>query len=73
LPEQERATIHEVVGLSQALQTIYSMRQELAALWSRSAVPQEQTLKQLEDWCHRAEASGIAALQKFSKKLRCYA
>jgi len=25
---------------------------------------------ELEDWCHRAEASGIVALQDFSKRLR---
>jgi len=27
----------------------------------------------LQDWCHRAEASNIVALQSFSRRLRSYA
>jgi stearoyl-CoA desaturase (delta-9 desaturase) len=73
IEERDRARIQEVLRLSQGLQTIYTMRQELAALWSRSAASQEQLVKQLEDWCRRAEASEIAALRKFSLKLRRYA
>ncbi|HXD50551.1 MAG TPA: transposase, partial [Burkholderiales bacterium] len=51
----------------------YSMRQELAGLWERSNDSREQLLARLQDWCHRAEASNIAALQKFSRTLRSYA
>jgi len=29
-------------------------------------------VKQLEDWCRRAEESGIGALREFSRTLRCY-
>jgi stearoyl-CoA desaturase (delta-9 desaturase) len=49
------------------------MRQELTALWQRSTASKEQLVRQLEDWCHRAEKSGIASLQEFSRKLRRYA
>ena len=52
---------------------IYAMRQELAALWERSTESSEQLLARLQDWCHRAEASGIAPLAQFSLKLRRYA
>jgi stearoyl-CoA desaturase (delta-9 desaturase) len=48
------------------------MRQELTALWQRSSASKEQLVRQLEDWCRRAEASGIVALQDFSRRLRCY-
>ena len=58
---------------SVVLKTVYSMRQELDALWSRSNATREQLVRQLEDWCHRAEASGIAPLQEFSRRLRRYA
>ena len=58
---------------SSALKTIYAMRQELAGLWERSNDSREQLLARLQDWCHRAEASNIAALQKFSRTLRSYA
>jgi stearoyl-CoA desaturase (delta-9 desaturase) len=73
LPAQERAKRDEVLNHSKKLNTIYTMREELAAVWQRSSASKEQLVHQLEDWCRRAEASGIAALQDFSKRLRCYA
>jgi stearoyl-CoA desaturase (Delta-9 desaturase) len=73
LSERERAKLHDMLRLSAVLHTIYSMRQELAALWGRSNDTREQLVKQLEDWCLRAEQSGISGLQDFSRRLRCYA
>ncbi len=49
------------------------MRNELAAMWERSNASREQLLAQLQDWCHRAEQSGIKALQEFAMRLRRYA
>ena len=73
LAAHERAGLDEALGKSKVLATIYSMRQELSALWARSTASKEQLLQQLEDWCHRAEASGIASLREFSRTLRGYA
>jgi stearoyl-CoA desaturase (delta-9 desaturase) len=52
---------------------VIAMRHELAALWDRSHASKEQLLRQLQDWCHRAEASGVAPLVDFSLRLRSYA
>jgi stearoyl-CoA desaturase (delta-9 desaturase) len=49
------------------------MRAELSALWSRSTESSEQLLARLQDWCRRAEASGIAPLAQFSLQLKRYA
>ncbi len=73
LPKPERETLEQALHSSRVLATIYAMRKELAAIWARSTASQEQLLKQLEDWCQRAEASGIEALQQFSRRLRAYA
>ena len=73
LREQDKASLSEVLNQSKELATVYAMRQDLAALWARSSATKEQLLAQLQDWCHRAESSGIESLQKFSRKLRCYA
>jgi stearoyl-CoA desaturase (delta-9 desaturase) len=73
LPEHDKTRLEEALDMSQALATIYQMRQELIALWGRSASSSEQLLQQLDDWCHRAEASRIEALREFSMRLRCYA
>ncbi len=71
--EQDKASLSEVLSQSKQMATVYAMRQELTALWMRSNATKEQLLNQLQDWCHRAEASGIDSLQAFSRKLRCYA
>jgi stearoyl-CoA desaturase (delta-9 desaturase) len=73
LHESERARLAVALLKSRALQTMVSMRHELAALWERSSVPREQLVRQLQDWCHRAETSGIRALAEFSQHLRSYA
>ena len=73
LPETERAERAQVISQSKVLSTVYTMRDELAGVWQRSTATKEQLVHTLEDWCHRAEASGIEALQKFSRQLRCYA
>ncbi|HUW27097.1 MAG TPA: fatty acid desaturase [Sulfuriferula sp.] len=73
LREQDKASLSEVLNQSKELATVYAMRQDLAALWARSSATKEQLLAQLQDWCHRAESSGIESLQKFSRTLRCYA
>jgi stearoyl-CoA desaturase (delta-9 desaturase) len=73
VPAKEKAELEEVLKTSKVLDTVYTMRQELAMLWQRSSATREQLLSQLEDWCHRAERSGIAPLREFSLTLRRYA
>jgi stearoyl-CoA desaturase (delta-9 desaturase) len=73
VPAQEKVTLASMLETSRVLKTIYTMRQELIALWQRSSATKEQLLGQLEDWCRRAERSGIAPLQDFSRTLRSYA
>ncbi|WP_417282238.1 fatty acid desaturase [Comamonas sp.] len=46
------------------------MREELRQLWLNTTLTREQLTGQLQAWCQRAEASGIAALKDFSVKLR---
>ena len=73
LGEDERRKLAETLPKSSALQTVYAMRHELAALWGRSLASREQLVAQLQDWCRRAEASGIQSLAEFSLRLRSYA
>jgi stearoyl-CoA desaturase (Delta-9 desaturase) len=73
LPETERVERANIISHSKVLATVYTMRDELAGLWQRSTASKEQLVHKLEDWCHRAEHSGIIPLQEFSKRLRSYA
>jgi len=73
LTAQDKAQLASVLEKNTRLATVYVMRRDLAALWARSTATREQLLKQLQDWCSRAEASGIAQLQEFELRLRRYA
>ena len=46
------------------------MREELRQMWVTTTASREQLTADLQGWCHRAEQSGIAALNEFSLLLR---
>jgi len=71
--QAEKVKLAAVLEKSRTLQTIYSMRRELMTLWERSTAPGEQLVNRLQDWCRRAEASGIRPLVELSQRLRSYA
>ncbi|MGF6608429.1 stearoyl-CoA desaturase (delta-9 desaturase) [Paraburkholderia sp. WSM4175] len=73
LNEPQKLQLPQIFANSQKLKTYIDMRNELAAMWERSNASREQLLVQLQDWCHRAEQSGIKALQDFAMRLRRYA
>jgi stearoyl-CoA desaturase (delta-9 desaturase) len=73
ISESEQAHVDQIIEKSRILKTVATMRRELIGLWQRSSATKEQLVKQLEDWCRRAELSGITALQDFSRTLRSYA
>jgi len=73
LEVSQKAQLIELFKHSKALETMHQMRVELGAIWERSHSTRDQLLQQLQDWCARAEASGIKSLQEFSLRLRSYA
>ncbi|CAG9189416.1 Fatty acid desaturase [Paraburkholderia tropica] len=73
LNEPQKRQLPQIFADSQKLRTFIELRNELAAIWERSSASREQLLTQLQDWCHRAEQSGIKALQEFATRLRRYA
>ena len=73
LQAQQKERLAALLAQSDRLLKVYSMREELEALWARSTSSHDQLLKQLQDWVTRAEASGIRQLEEFSLRLRSYA
>ncbi|MBE9610031.1 DesA family fatty acid desaturase [Chitinilyticum piscinae] len=69
-PAAEREQLAQWLAQSQVLEQVYAMRQELCRLWERSSLSRQELVQHLQDWCSRAEASGIQALQEFSLRLR---
>jgi stearoyl-CoA desaturase (delta-9 desaturase) len=72
VPQEQRGRLELLLGESRALQTAYAMREELVAVWERSNASREHLLKALQDWCERAEHSGVRQLQELSLRLRSY-
>lgn len=72
LPQDLRQKVDAMLAESQALATLYRMRDELAAVWERTNLSGEQLVVHLQDWCRRAEASGVRQLQELSLRMRSY-
>ncbi len=70
IPHGVKVGLAQALGESPKLAKLVAMREELRALWTRTNVSAEQLVTDLQAWCHKAEESGIAALQEFSRKLR---
>jgi len=70
IPTALRANVDNAVSGAPVLAQLVAMREELRQLWTRTNVSAEQLVADLQDWCRRAEESGIAALREFSLQLR---
>jgi stearoyl-CoA desaturase (delta-9 desaturase) len=62
----------DIFNHSNALKIMHEMRSELILIWGRSTNSSDQILQQLQDWCKRAESSGVKSLAEFSYRLRSY-
>ena len=70
VPASAVPELAKVRAASPMLDKMVTMREELRQLWLNTSLSRAQLLTNLQAWCHRAEGSGIAALQEFSRKLR---
>ncbi len=70
IPVHLKAQLASAMAQTPALAKLVAMREELRQLWTRTNVSAEQLVVDLQNWCRKAEESGIAALQEFSLKLK---
>jgi stearoyl-CoA desaturase (Delta-9 desaturase) len=70
VPASAAPELAQARAASPVLDKMVTMREELRQLWLNTSVSREQLIQDLQAWCHRAEASGIAALSEFSMRLR---
>ncbi|MBL8520375.1 MAG: fatty acid desaturase [Betaproteobacteria bacterium] len=73
LSAESRASLKETLAHSKVLDNLYTLRLDLAKIWERSTLTKEELASRLEEWCKRAEATGIAQLQQFTRQLKSYA
>ena len=72
LDETSRQRLARILETSPVLHTVHEYRRQLMNVWQQANVSNERLVTDLKEWCARAEASGIAALEEFSARLRGY-
>lgn len=72
LDETAARRLARLLDRNASLRTVHEYRQQLVALWDQANVSNDRLVRELKEWCNRAEASGIQALHDFSAMLRGY-
>ena len=73
ITETQKLKMAGALAASDQLRKLVEMRDELIATWERSHMTSDQLLAHLQQWCARAEASGVRALQDLALRMRRYA
>ncbi len=69
LDGEARRRLELALANSEALATVYQYRERLKEIWQGAAQAPDKALAALEQWRHEAEASGVAALQAFARRI----
>lgn len=67
-----REQLHQFLKQNDCIQEVYNFRQQLQAIWNKTAASQKELLDALHEWCQQAEATGIQKLQEFVRYLKGY-
>ena len=62
--------LQELLDAYPALRTVHDCQQQLRQLWETVNPSRDEVLRMFREWCVRAEASGIKALEDFAGTLR---
>ena len=70
---RQRIQSHTAQALSaEEEHDLLHMREELKSVWEQTNLNADQLRLKLQDWCRRAEDSGLAPLRELSLRLRRY-
>jgi len=72
MDDKQKNMLARCLEQSRALAVVYEFREQLQQIFAERSATPERLLTQLQEWCRRAEATGIAALEDFAQSLRCY-
>ena len=72
LSEDALERLDTALKQSDTLALAYDFKQRLKAIWQERTASQERLVQALKEWCEEAEASGIASLQDFARRLPRY-
>lgn len=72
LDSNARQRLEHILAENETLKEVYEFKQRLQEIWQEKTATRESLVKNLQDWCRQAEATGIEALQVFSRNIRAY-
>jgi stearoyl-CoA desaturase (delta-9 desaturase) len=72
IKSEDKTFLQTMLRGSTLCQTVYNFRLRLQEIWHLTNQNQQELLDLLNKWCKQAEASGIASLQAFAKRLQYY-
>lgn len=72
LDDANMKMIEQALSYSASLKVVYEFREELKDIWEKTAQSNDALLASLQEWCHRAEETGIEVLEDFAARLKTY-
>lgn len=72
MKQSQSQRLSAVLDNFQSLKTVYQYRLKLQAIWGQKTASQKELLDSLQEWCRQAEATGIEALSRFSRRIKTY-
>jgi len=72
MTEKYRHQLKELMESDAIMEKLYEMKQELQQVWKKRTASRDEMLKAMQEWCKKAEESGIRALQEFADSLKQY-
>jgi len=72
MTEKYRHQLKELMESDAIMEKLYDMKQELQQVWKKRTASRDEMLKAMQEWCKKAEESGIRALQEFADSLKQY-
>lgn len=72
LTVKAKSRLHSLLEAREQLRVVYSYKQSLQAVWTKTASSQKELIDALQNWCRQAEESGLDVLRQFALQLKGY-
>lgn len=70
LSPKASARLHALITRYENIRLVYTYKQSLQNIWTKTASSQKELIEALHNWCKQAEESGLEVLHQFAKQLK---
>lgn len=72
LTTKAKMRLSSLLEAREQLRVVYSYKQSLQNVWTKTASSQKELIEALQQWCRQAEESGLDVLRQFAQQLKEY-